>query len=462
LGAVWTVFLERKGVVPGSHALPNVVLISLDTLRPDRLGCYGADRPNSPVIDSLALQSVLFENAYAQAPYTLPSHVSLLTSLYPDAHGVLVERSRLSEEVLTLAEVLRFEGYNAVAFVDSDPEFFLGASYGLNQGFQYYGHFPENLTADGGLLLRSFLADCKENLFPRQWDRSGRIASAAATWIRRSRSEPFFLFLHLFAVHAEEEGYPYHPYPVREESAYPSPLPEGIYSLEGKSGAQYLKNMVRPSHRENISPGLVESLLGLYDRGVQYVDDQVGTVTEALKQRGVWDSAIVILTSDHGEQFYESGGFLHHDLYEEVMRIPILLKPAEPNPTGVRIQRIVQSIDIAPTICELVGISVPRNFQGRSLLQVDRQGEAYAVAGYLDNVALWKGDWKLWRKDGSPSWEGPHLPKEEAHIVQNEMESLLHSVREKSWEHYETYRSEKENPISPRQMERLRGLGYVD
>jgi len=457
-GSAWNYHRTRNALSSTPLSSPNVVLISLDTLRADRLGCYDSDRPNSPAIDAFAEESVLFERAYAQAPYTLPSHVSLLTSLYPDTHGVLAERTCLAEEVDALAEVLEWEGYATAAFVESGPDFFVGASYGLSQGFQYYGHFPDNLAPANGLLLASLLTASRERFFSSQWDRSHRIASAAARWIRQSRSRPFFLFLHLFAVHAEEEGYPYHPYAFVSEGVYPTPLPESTYQLEGKSGARFLKHLARPSHRDKIDQRLVQSVVSLYERGVRYVDGQVALVLQALRGRGLWNETIVVLTADHGEQFYEAGGFLHNDLYEQVVRVPLIVKEADPKPGSFRISRVVQSIDIAPTVCDLVKAPIPEGFQGKSLLPWESEDEGVAMAGYWDNVALWKGPWKLWAKEDSVTWEGPKSDEREDQAVRADMESLLEKTRSECRERARHRRRE----ASSNETDRLKELGYLD
>ncbi|MBI4879590.1 MAG: sulfatase [Planctomycetes bacterium] len=335
----------------GAAVRPNVVLVSIDTLRADRLGAYGHDRPTSPFIDSLAERSVLFEQAFSQSPKTAPSHMSLLTGLYPEAHGVEnygeSGNARLSASVPTLASVFREHGYRTAAHTAGGN---VRGELGFDQGFLVY--------EDRGT---------EEAIFAR--------ARAA---IAEYADAPFFLFVHTYAVHD-----PYLP-PERYREQFVSPSYRGgVKSTERdlfRAGAKSFADLHR-EFWENVDRDSAEDLQhlkNLYDASIRWADDLVAGLWQEIEARSLGERTLFILTSDHGEEFLEHDRFQHDSLYQEVLHVPLIFRL--PPGSGIaprRIREVVSQIDFMPTVLDLAGIAPPPLIQGRSLAPLMR-GEAPA------------------------------------------------------------------------------------
>jgi len=346
----------------------DVILISIDTLRADHLGCYGYGGGTSPNLDGLAAECTLFERALSQAPWTLPSHASLLTSLYPATCGVeLASMFRFApprSDVLapahsTLAEVLGASGYRTAALVSA---FWLGPGFGLEQGFERH-EFRKGELATTGLV------------------------DAGMEWLEAAGARPSFLFLHLFDVH---------------EYAAPETFRPGRSTADWER-LERLTDRAAPNLFDNISEDELRLLREGYDTAVRYVDHEVGRLLAWLKAEDRWESTLIVLLSDHGEEFWEHGGTGHgFTLYEEQLHVPLLVKaPLEAGlgPPG-RVAEPVGLIDVMPTILDLVGTEVPPDLEGRSLRPLI-QGEGlpsralFAEAAYLFNrCAVIEGDRK--------------------------------------------------------------------
>ncbi|MEM9597294.1 MAG: sulfatase, partial [Acidobacteriota bacterium] len=315
---------------------PNLLLISIDTLRADHLGTYGYGRDTSPNIDALAAKGVVFEKAIAQAPWTTPSHMSLLTSLWPSTHGVVSTREALAPSIPTLASVLRQEGYGTAAFCGGVT---MSGQRGFDHGFDRY---RETFT---------FLDDDETRGVWR--------------WLDERSGEPFFLFLHTFEVHA-----PYtHPHFVEGEAAQRelAPLLSGVLGQESIQESQRLKRGLQGA-------GLFDREIteALYDGGIRYTDAWVGEVLAALDARGLRKNTLVVLTSDHGDEFgehdplaiYDAHG---HSLYDELLHIPWIMAFEGRLPAERRVAEQVRSIDVMPTVLELMGLPEQSGLQGTSL-----------------------------------------------------------------------------------------------
>jgi arylsulfatase A-like enzyme len=335
----------------------SVLLISVDTLRADRLNCYGyAGRELSPNIDALARDGILFENHVSASPWTTPAHMSLMTGLQPSTHGVIgsfeelvlnMERGgkfqRLPEARLTLAEALAAEGYATAAFtggVTLDPRI------GFDQGFEHYSSDMYKL------------------------DR--RNMTALETWIDRHGGDPFFLFWHTFEVHA--------PYlsteflsgefaALKEELREIAPDLATIESTQTHLSHQQTLTGLLARH-DAYRPDVCEAL---YCGGVLSFDQRLGELLEDLRTRGLYDRMLIVLTSDHGDEFadhlpdafYDSHG---HTAYEEIIRSPLIVKLPRQDFAGTRVSAVTRTIDIMPTILELTGGGGPAGeVQGESL-----------------------------------------------------------------------------------------------
>ncbi len=320
-----------------SSGSPNIVLISIDSLRPDHLGAYHYAKPVSPAIDALAGDGVVFDNAYSTSSWTLPAHMSMLTGLICGRHRVYYEGDRLDPGIPTLAEKLRERGYATGAVTGAG---FVSSFYGFSKGFDGYG------MAQGGLLDAEL---------------AGSGGKEAVEWLGRNSDKPFFLFLHTYQVH-----YPYKspdPYPERFLGRDSSGKKFVVQRELGASGELF--NVFSEAERDNI--------VGLYDAGIRYTDDAlIKPVVDALRGLGVYDRTLIVVASDHGEEFFDHRGWTHtHGVYDELLRIPLILKMPGSKFKGRRLEPIVRITDLMPTILETAGVPFGEaSISGRSLTPI--------------------------------------------------------------------------------------------
>lgn len=305
-----------------TQAMPNVLLVTLDTVRRDHLSCYGSSRATSPALEELVRTATLYTNAYATSPYTLASHASLFTGLLPSAHGARPvpytagseegpSDVPLAPEHETLAEVLRKRGYESGAIVANYGH--LSLATGLAQGFDSYDSRAERIHGHVPLLV-SFLFRLGPALSPRAflgWTKASReadaITEAAIAWIRRTRERPFFLFVNYLDAHA--------PY---------APPPE--HARRFSRGGGFLVQLKWNRNRE-LSEEDWAFLGDQYDASVAFVDHEIGRLVAFLKASGLFERTLIAVTSDHGEFLGERGLRGHGQaLYEPVLRIPMIVK----------------------------------------------------------------------------------------------------------------------------------------
>lgn len=344
---------------PAADARPNVVLISIDTLRADHLGAYGYERPTSPNLDRLAAEGVLFENAVAPSPWTLPSHASMLTGLVPARHGVLDADRVLPGSIPTLAETLREAGVRTAAFVNVT---YLGPRNGLSRGFEDFRHFDE-----------------------MRMELSGPPAIAAIrTWLDAHGERPFFLFFHSFDVHSD-----YRPGPEQRElfvRPYAGPMDGTTAQIRRIREGEYTP-----------TPEDIAHLRDLYDGAIRLFDERLGELFAELDRRGLTERTWIVVTSDHGEEFFEHGGVLHgRTLYEEVIRVPLIVRGPGAE-AGRRVEALAQLVDVPNTILALFGAPPLDPTDGIDLGPFLRAG-APPPDGAADRAALLEAaPWKLWR-----------------------------------------------------------------
>ena len=315
---------------PGPDTPRNVVLISIDTLRADHLGCYGYDRPTSPHLDSLAAEGAVFEDASATSPWTVSSHFSILTGLFPRSHGVDGWSKPMPTDIRTLAGHLEQLGFATGAFVN---HLILNAERGFGTGFETYLVEDEKVNPVG---------------------KSQTILANASRWLEERGDERFFLFVHLYDVHSSYISMP------RFKRRF-----TGEYAGEVNGYAQQLKDY-RLGKLE-WSELDVEHLVDLYDAGIAQLDDSLGEFFESMRARGQWDDTLIIVTSDHGEEFLEHGDVLHGGtLFQELLHVPLLL--CGPGvPAGRRLAQEVTLVDIVPTVLSFIGAPPPGDVEGIDL-----------------------------------------------------------------------------------------------
>lgn len=319
---------------------PNVVLISIDTLRPDHLGCYGYDRATSPNLDRLASQGVVFDSAIAVHTNTTPSHASMLTGLYPGSHGILHNAMRLRDDATPLAVLLKARGYATAGFVSG---WTLHQMTGLNRGFDVY---EDRLVEDG------------RRSAPYTWE-------AARLWMAgyRPKDRPFFLFFHLFEPH-----FPYRPPAEILERFLPAgrkPLEKLHEGLPGRLSEVGLTDVDKLEY------------VARYDGEIAFADQTVGQLLTYLDSEGLADQTIVIMTSDHGETLFERAWVFDHGgrAYDEQVRVPMILRLPGGLHAGTRIDSQVSHVDILPTLAELLDLQLPEPTSGQSLLPLIRAGK---------------------------------------------------------------------------------------
>lgn len=322
---------------------PNVILISVDTLRADHLGSYGHQQETSPFLDSLADRGVRFERAYAQASWTLPSHVSLLSSTYPHTHQVENQDRSIPDSIPLLAELLQAEGYETAAFVSW---IYLRKKFGFGRGID---HFQ-------ALLPHPSMRDSST----RHSTRADRFVDVVESWLETPPESPFFLFFHLFDPHLSYV-------PPLEMARLFEP------DLEKVEGGEYaaMRPYIRGLHSQPTRIGAAElaRARALYQGEIRFTDGQLERLFAILEQKGLLENTLIVFTSDHGEEFDEHGSMEGHQwtLYDEVLHIPLMMVLPGDERAGTTVRQQVESIDVAPTILDLLGITVPREFEGRSM-----------------------------------------------------------------------------------------------
>jgi arylsulfatase A-like enzyme len=308
----------------------RVVLVSIDTLRADHLGLYGYHRWTSPVLDALALESTVFVDAMAASPWTLPSHATMLTGLYPSRHGLTSHERYLASSEQTLAQLFSRAGFRTAAVVNSHN---LGPEFGLDRGFQQYRYVEERV-------------DRREP--------STEITDQGMEWLDAAGDSPVFLFLHYYDVHSDYASLPEY------ESRFLRPY-DGV--ADGTTEQLIAQREGKASLGEADAPNLVDR----YDAGIRQMDAELGRLLDFLSERGWNDETLFVVTSDHGEEFFEHGGVLHGQTqYQEVLRVPLLLRgPGVPR--KVRIAAPVSLVDLMPTLLDTTGIAIPEGLDGVSL-----------------------------------------------------------------------------------------------
>ena len=448
-----------------SKNMPNIVLITLDTLRADHLSCYGYQKSTTPNLDRFAEESVIFKNAYATSPWTSPSHASLFTGMYPSKHGLhhnwkVMNSNRvvpLSEDHQTLAEILAGQGYNTAGIIGG---FWCKSTVGLAQGFDHYDDALINVIPD---LQHFTLFKIINKFFPlhdsavRRGLNFSRVASQinrrVFSWLEENYQTPFFLFINYFDPH-----YPY--------------LPPDEYSQLFKENET---SVVNESEKNRMD------LLAQYDGEIAYVDNKVGILLEKLKELNVYENTLIIITSDHGEFFGEHGLWFHaHELYQGVIKIPLIIKYPLSSKRGVSSER-VSLVDIMPTILDVLNLPIPKEVQGVILSETERtvlsevykhkykqptKGKNFA----RELKALFKDNYKYIKEYQNNSDEYNEL-----YDIENdpgELQNLISTMPEKAeamdkkmkeWLQYSQDQTVKDKPvkIDDATREALRALGYI-
>jgi arylsulfatase A-like enzyme len=327
---------SKKAFEPSSSDNPNIILISLDTLRAQSMSCYGFKKGTTPFIDQIAKEGILFENMCAASTSTPPSHMSMMTGLYLSVHGVL-NKQVLDQRIKTLPEILSGAGYATCAVTENG---FLVRDMGFGQGFDDYYEIKDVVLFDKLLRVGGFAKDVFEK---------------GKNWIDEKRDQKFFLFLHTYEVHG-----PYYPPPPYDTMFLESP----------DNYSNYFKRYREYKGRVNCADFPPEFIRAQYEGEIRYVDDIMKDFITFLNKRGLGEKTLVIITSDHGEELFEHQNILGHGFYtyDTESLIPFIMWMPGKIPSGIRIKHQVSNVDILPTIADFLQLNFKEQVQGQSLL----------------------------------------------------------------------------------------------
>jgi arylsulfatase A-like enzyme len=429
-----------RGPEPGVPAEPHpVIVIALNAVRADHLGCYGYERASSPNIDALAEESVRFEWAFSQAPDPAPSQASIVSGLYPRTHQMFDQTTRLPSEVVTMAEAFSAKGVPTAAFVDGG---FMSEVFGLSQGFDTF----DDSAGDG----------------------IAAIGPKAMAWLEEHSGESFFLLIHAYDAHA-----PYAP-----PGEYREMFSEGIEPPS--EGFEPTPEQMKPPREDGgatarmLLPRDLAYAKALYDGEIRHVDHWVGELMTKLRSLGLDQRATVVLVSDHGQEFQEHGDLLHGQIHTTVTRVPMLIRLPGGQHAGA-VDDYAETVDIMPTLLDLSGIPVPPPVQGQSLLPtvLREQGQGRPLAftestHFGGQLAVAMGGYRMVLNldpERAELYDLSADPLERNNIASEHPKRLqVLNARLQDWrERVEgaSYDPEKQEEMDQETLDQLKGLGYI-
>lgn len=325
-----------------------MLLVSIDSLRADHLGCYGYPRDTSPTIDRLAREGVRFANALTPSSWTLPSHASMLTGTSQWRHEAIRNESVVSDDVTLLAEILQRRGFQTAGFY-AGP--FLDPAFGFGRGFDDY---VSCMGYDASDLVDGLVESHADETNPIVLDEFGQ-------WVRDKARSPFFAFVHLWDVHFD-----YIPPPKYVEMFDP-----------GYDGRLDGRNIAKKGFPRALHPRHLAHLLARYDGEIRYTDDTVAELLDMLREASLLEDTLVVVTADHGEEFLEHGNKGHRaTMFEEVAHVPLIFWAKRGVPRNRVVETPVSLEDVTPTILDLVGIATDSPMDGASLVPLWREPAA--------------------------------------------------------------------------------------
>jgi len=423
---------------PAKDPPTQVLLVSVDTLRNDAAGrLFGGDL-ETPHLDQLATETEVWTAHYAAANWTKPSHASMLTGYDPATHRAQLRDQAMDPAIPTLAERFRKAGFSTSGLVFDCG--WLSPRWGFAKGFDSYQ--------------------------VNRW-RSGRQARATANWVIEHREKPFFFFLHTFEPHSDLFVLPYEAPGVNQRTIAEKFGVNDFGCRQDLCSSEFLQGLVGGD--VPIEPEDVEILGDTYGAGVRYLDESLGNLFGALKRSGVWDQMLVVVTSDHGEEFLEHGSLSHTTLYDEIVRVPLLIKWPGGDRGGVVNRAPCSAVDLAPTLLEFAGLPLV-DLPGIPLHQRDAHTPVFV--GTLDQAVVVDG-YKAIFDDAAGPGRLFHLVDDAGELVNlaasdpvrlRTLEELVHARKEEALALYRKIGSGAESGkvvLSPRERERLEAFGYL-
>ncbi len=334
---------------------PNVLLISIDSLRYDHLSCDGYARKTSPAIDRLAEEGLLFEQHVSSSSWTLPGHASLFTSVPDSVHGAFDTDRRIPEAMHTLAERFRDAGWHTQGFF-AGP--YLHPAFGFGQGFESYLDCASYKQQIDGRPASEWAMDKGVQRASHEDVTNPTVYAAWQKWLAERPAGPFFTFVHLWDVHFD-----YIPPPPFDKQFDP----DYAGSVTGRDF------FTDPAINAKMPERDKQHIVALYDGEIAWTDSFVAKMREDLERAGLLENTIIVLTSDHGEELFDHGGKGHRlTLFDEVLRIPLVMRYPSALPRGARIRAQTASIDVGPTLLELAGLPAATDVLGTSLVHFAR------------------------------------------------------------------------------------------
>jgi arylsulfatase A-like enzyme len=367
----------------------NVIVLLIDTLRADHLSPYAKTRVQTPAFARFAQQGVVFENAQAQECWTKPSVATVLSGLFPDSHATKTFDARLPESVTILPEVFRDQGVRTVTRIANG---YVSDKFGFNQGWEDYANFIRENRPTGA-----------EHVF-----------GSTLEWIRAHRSERFFAYIQTIDPHV-----PYDPPEEFLRMYDANPYDGPIVPRETPDILERIKR-----HRQELTDRDKERLEALYDGEISYHDRYFALLLDKLREWHLLDDTLIVVTADHGEEFFDHGSVGHgHSLYQELLHVPLAIRYPAAMPAGRRVARPVSLVDIAPTVFDLAGVEPPEELEGHSLLEpvrgVPSACPEVAFSSFLeDRRAIRAASWKMVYRGGSTDlFDLANDPHERTNVV---------------------------------------------
>jgi len=469
------------GVMRGTDARtrtgkPNLLVVTLDTCRKDRLSVYGNARNTSPALVALAGDGFVFDNAFTVATNSAPSHATIFTGLYPFQHGLVDNGLELPKEIPTLAKFLSAAGYDTAGFVGYDA---VGAEALFDQGFgtfrmdeiDEHGHATRTIEGE----TRSFAAALD---WMKAWQRKGPQGGDAAP---PARHDPFFVWLHAQQMHEADPPKPY------DSLFLDVPRAHDVAGFgRGKFDIRCFDDVSSAYLAGNLTQDLQSEAIALYDGEVRLVDDQLAAIVAFLKDAGLYDDTVIVAVADHGEMFFEKPGGDFGTIepghtaeyFDQILRVPLIVKPAQRSAlaSGVRLPQMVSTVDVLPTILELLHYERFPWLAGRSRMPLMRDPRERTEERIFFEEAPWEmkcagmrtPEWKLIMKseDGRDHValidlaNDPREERDVSRVDSAQAETMLQTVR-KRLESQDTVTPSSYADMSEKMRDELRRAGYL-
>jgi len=394
----------------------NVIVLLIDTLRASKLSVYNPKtRVRTPALDAFAAEGTVFERPQSPENWTKPAVASVLTSLHPATHGTKQDASKLPRSALMLSEIYKKAGFRTASFIANG---YVSNAFGFDQGWDHYTNYIRE----------------------RRNTNASNVFGEAAAWIEKNKDKRFFAYIQTIDPHV-----PYDPPDEYLKMYDPKPYHGKV---QNRRTHLMLDDAKKHPKKYQFTKRDKERIEALHDGEISYHDEYFGRFLAKLEELGLAQDTIFVITSDHGEEFQEHGSWGHgHSVYQELLGVPLLFRWPDVIPKGARVGPVVSTMDIAPTVLEATGVSVPKELEGRSLLGFMRGdwplGPHVAFSDFLDHRRVIRGgDWKL--------------------IIRGNLSQVMFDLADDPWERREL--NGQENPIAQRYLRTLHGqfLGASD